>query len=292
MNLDEMIAIASRMRAREQNGTVRIEDFNISKIRKNYEIVTTNTGSVSIVRFTHLEPKEKRPVIINFHGGGFIKGRSIKEDVFCSEIAQILGCEVIDVDYKLAPEHRFPTAVNEVEDIVEWVFQNAESMGLDKSKIMLCGQSAGGNLAISAALNRIRNKDIMPVAMCIGWAPLDLKTDPGDKICPEDDLPVERARLYNEFYCSLEDTSNPLVSPVLADSKELAQLPKTLFIVPKQDRLAQENIEFARKLQCLHVENELHIFHESKHGFMLNRTGEWKEAMDTFIKYVEKIFYQ
>lgn len=88
-------------------------------------------------------PKQsKLPVILYFHGGGFVAGGIESYDPFCRKLANSSGCIIISLDYRLAPEYKFPTAVNDAIDSVRWVYANAEKLGGDKGKIAVAGDSA------------------------------------------------------------------------------------------------------------------------------------------------------
>lgn len=94
------------------------------------------------------------PLLIFFHGGGFCVGDLASYDVLCRELANAAGCAVLSVDYRLAPEHPFPAAVHDAVFAFEWAVANASLLGIDPLRIALAGDSAGGNLALVAALTQ------------------------------------------------------------------------------------------------------------------------------------------
>lgn len=94
------------------------------------------------------------PLLIFFHGGGFCVGDVASYDVLCRELANIADCAVLSVDYRLAPEHPFPAAVEDANFAFEWAVENAGLLGIDPQRIALGGDSAGGNLALVAALTQ------------------------------------------------------------------------------------------------------------------------------------------
>jgi acetyl esterase len=91
------------------------------------------------------------PVLLYFHGGGFTIGSIATHDILCRELCRLGGCAVVSVDYRLAPEHRFPTAVNDAWDAVRWIAAHARQLGLDGT-LALGGDSAGGTLAAVCAI--------------------------------------------------------------------------------------------------------------------------------------------
>lgn len=95
------------------------------------------------------------PVLLYTHGGGFTIGSIATHDVLCRELARLSGAMVVSLDYRLAPEHRFPTATNDAWDALVWLAQNAQTLGADPQRLAVGGDSAGGTLAaVSAILAR------------------------------------------------------------------------------------------------------------------------------------------
>lgn len=92
------------------------------------------------------------PVLLYFHGGGFTIGSVASHDSLCRELSRLSGCAVVSLGYRLAPEHRFPTAVNDAWDATQWLALHARSHGLDGSRLAVGGDSAGGTLAAVCAL--------------------------------------------------------------------------------------------------------------------------------------------
>lgn len=288
LDLKEMIERANKIRMRDSFDVVEKEEFSKFPTIKEAIIIDTENFKVKAVRFTPINPKNHRPMVINFHGGGFLKGRYDKHDLICSKISSILDCEVVDVDYRLAPENQYPIAVNESYEVTEWLFKNAGAWGVDTTKIILSGQSAGGNLATTIVMRSRESEVIKPCGLVICWAPLDLYTDPALKPRTERDMPPERAKLYNSFYCKPEEMKEILVSPVFAEEGDLQHFPKTLFLIAGEDSLAAENREFALKLIKAGVDVRVKQFNESIHGFLTKRVGQWEDAMDLLLKFLKQ----
>ena len=95
---------------------------------------------------------EALPVLVYFHGGGFTVGSVATHDSLCRHLSHLAQCAVISVDYRLAPEHKFPTAVEDAWDAVQWVQAQGAALGLDTRRLAVGGDSAGGTLAITSAL--------------------------------------------------------------------------------------------------------------------------------------------
>lgn len=95
---------------------------------------------------------EPLPVLVYFHGGGFTIGSVATHDGLCRRLAHLSGCAVLSVDYRLAPEHKFPTAYNDAWDVVQWVAHRGKAYGLQADKIAVGGDSAGGTLSAACAI--------------------------------------------------------------------------------------------------------------------------------------------
>ena len=92
------------------------------------------------------------PLLLYFHGGGFTIGSIATHDTLCRELARLAGCMVVSLDYRLAPEHRFPTAAHDAWDALAWLAAQAERLGADRTRIAVGGDSAGGTLAAVCAI--------------------------------------------------------------------------------------------------------------------------------------------
>lgn len=108
------------------------------------------------VRIYSAEKERQGPTIVFVHGGGFVLGGLDSHDAICRNLAQGSGAVVVAVDYALAPEHPFPRPLEDVLDVIEWVRNTSASLPLNLQSIALAGDSAGGQLALAAALNELR----------------------------------------------------------------------------------------------------------------------------------------
>ena len=119
----------------------RVEDFHIS----------ARDGFALPARL-YAPSADKLPVLLYFHGGGFTIGSIATHDGLCRALSALAGCAVVSLDYRLAPEHRFPVAVNDAQDAMHWLAAQGHTLGLDGSRLAVGGDSAGGTLAAVCAL--------------------------------------------------------------------------------------------------------------------------------------------
>jgi acetyl esterase len=231
--------------------------------------VPTSAGSTRVLTYLPRTcDAERLPVYINLHGGGFVLGFPEVDDPYCRRIADEVRCIVVNVDYVLAPEHPFPSAVMECYDVARFLASTPAVMPIDPTKIAVGGHSAGGNLAAAVCLLARERGQPRIALQIMDYAVLDLATAPGAKpkgTTPLDDL-AELGELYNAWYlCSVEDARNPLASPLLAP--DLAGLPAALIITAENDILRAEGESYANRLRAAGVPLVSRVFTGCGHGF-------------------------
>jgi acetyl esterase len=253
--------------------------------------IVTREGDSRIIIITPKEVKQRYPLFIHMHGGGFVRGYIKRDTIFCSMIASKAGCKVIDIDYRLAPEYPFPAGLNECYDIVKWAFENAEELNVDKENIVVGGDSAGGNFTAAIALMANQSKDFKMKLQILDYPFLDAVTDPADKIKEAGILPVERLRAFNALYLGIgEDKYNPFLSPVCAKKEMLYGLPPALVITAGKDCLRYEADKYAMMMVEAGVEVKLKRFLNSNHGFTVNCNGEFVEAQNMIVDTLRETF--
>ncbi|MDQ0373414.1 alpha/beta hydrolase [Cellulomonas humilata] len=209
-------------------------------------------------------------VFVNLHGGGFVLGDWQDDDPYCRYLADAAGCVVVNVDYLLAPEHKFPAAVHQTAALLAWLTADASTIGADGSRIAVGGHSAGGNLSAAACLVAARHGDPQVRGLIVDYAPLDLATPPSAKLADAgsrgaSELASVGAR-FNAWYLPAPgDGSDELASPVLA--ADLSRLPPTLVITAEHDLLRAEGDHFAARLAGSGVVVEHVVVPGSGHGF-------------------------
>lgn len=250
-------------------------------------LLDTEAGTVRTLWYG-FEDKTVKPVFFDAHGGGFILMNAEADEDMNVHIHKAVGCKVVSIDYAKAPEHPFPTAVDQVYAVVKEVHSNAEKYGIDSERMGIGGHSAGGNLATGCCLQAGRRGEFSFVCQMLDYPPLDLATSPYDKPCPKGAIKPRQAATYDACYIDPVQAKNPLVSPVYATEGELAKLPPSLIILAGRDSLHDEGAMYAELLKKAGVKVELHEFPEEKHGFTYYRSKAVPQAMELIEEFLSR----
>jgi acetyl esterase len=209
------------------------------------------------------------PVVIYFHGGGWVSGDLDMHDSTCRRIANRARAVVVNVDYRLAPEHRFPDAFDDAWVAVQWTHDHAAELGGDPGRLAVAGSSAGGNLAAAVAL-RARDERAPRIDLQVLIYPvLDsrLDTDSFRENAEGYLLTATQMEWYwNQYVPDTSDRKDWRVSPMHADS--LAGLPPAIVVVAEHDPLKDEGEAYASRLQEEGVAAEVTCYEGQIHGFM------------------------
>jgi len=211
---------------------------------------------------------EPLPVLIYFHGGGFTIGSLATHDVLCRTLSQLAHCGVLSVDYRLAPEHKFPVAHNDAWDAVQWVARQGESAGLDASRIALGGDSAGGTLAAACALQA--RDAALPLALQLLFYPgcTAHQDTPSHKTFAHGFVLEEPHITYffNHYLRTVADRDDWRFSPLTAPDVE-GVAPAWLGLA-ECDPLVDEGVLYADKLRAAGVPVDLEIYRGVVHEFI------------------------
>lgn len=292
MTLEEKIAMANQVRSRDRFGPVSPEELAaLPGTETELWIETENGCKVHVFEERPDTLPEKAALLLNFHGGGFIKGRIDRDRRYCCTLMERLNCLVWDVDYCLAPEKAFPAAVHESYGIAEYAFDHAAELGVDPEKIILAGHSAGGNLVAAACIQNAETHKLRPCCVLMEYFPVDNTVDPTDRLSPElkqDPFWVKRSateKLYTDFYVGDADPAQPLCSPIKADEAALSTFPDCLILSAGEDSLRNDTEAFALRLIKAGVCVTAQRIPEAMHGFTTNRTPGWERALDAHCKF-------
>ena len=205
--------------------------------------------------------------IVFLHGGGFVFGDLDTHDAQSRRMANRTGRPVLTVDYRRPPEHRFPAAPDDVDTAVAWLVAHGPVLGIDISRLVALGDSAGGNLALVAAL---RNPNLFAATVLV-YPFVDPRLRFDSYRREAGGLGFEEAAWYWKQYAGRpEDRDDPDFAPFESDS--LHTLPPTLVVAAEHDPLVDEDVELARRMEAAGVEVRLSTYPGMVHGFWRNPT--------------------
>ena len=216
-----------------------------------------------------------RPLILNIHGGGFVFGNLRLSDWICSSVAITVGAVVVSVDYRLAPLHPFPAAVDDCYAALVWAADNAAQLGAaTPPRIGVMGESAGGNLsAVMCLLARDRGGPRIGHQALL-YPPTDMTRDAES---PVRSLIISgpEMRAFRRLYLGDADPADPRVSPLRA--ADLAGLPPALIQVAEHDPLREDGVLYATALRSAGVPVRFTEYVGMPHGY-LNFPGVCRAA--------------
>jgi len=207
------------------------------------------------------------PVLVYVHGGGWVLFSIDSHDRLMRDYAARSGCAVLGVDYSLSPEARFPAALDDVTEAVDWLRAEGAAHGIDPHRMALGGDSAGGNLALSTAL-RLRDAGQGVQALLLNYGAFDTEIRAsharydGDRYMLTADEMVAFWRDYLGDDLAPQDV---LARPLRADP---AGLPPTFLCIAECDILADENLEMARRLRARGVDVDARVYRGATHSFL------------------------
>lgn len=221
-------------------------------------------------------------VYVHLHGGAFLMRHAAMDDFFARWVAATTGAVVVNVDYDVAPRHRYPVAQEQAHDVLRHVQEHAGELGADGTRTAIGGFSAGGNLAASACL-QARDAGEPPVRLqLLGVPSLDVSTTHKPATRPDPMIGERIVGLVRATYFKdAARRTEPYASPLLAE--ELAGLPPALLLTAEHDALRAEGDAYADRLARAGVPVEHHVVPGQDHYFLdpgdLGQARRWMEVM-------------
>jgi len=227
------------------------------------------SGPIGLRLYRPSTAPQPAPLLVYYHGGGWVIGDLDTHDVLCRELAHHAGCAVVAVDYRLAPEHRFPAAVDDSLAATRWVLEQAGSLGVDATRFALGGDSAGGNLATVTALG-LRDSGgpqaklqllIYPGTDMRAIAPSHTANGQGYMLT-SDSITYFRGHYMPDASAWTDWRGSPLLHP------DLSKLPPAFVITSGYDPLRDEGRQYADRLSQAGVPTQYVCFERQIHGFI------------------------
>ncbi|MEG1491881.1 MAG: alpha/beta hydrolase [Oscillospiraceae bacterium] len=266
--------------------------FSVSnKIQQSYIYVEATDGyKIPVKVYRPKNCDEKIPAMLFLHGGGFITCSPETHDYVPAYIAANAGVACFNVDYRLAPEHKFPTGIEDCCCVADWINSKAEELKLDANKLCIGGDSSGGNFA--AVITHIAKDEgnlrfwkqvlIYPATDFSGNIPKKSAavyampgTSDGESSSPS---------FLDQYLSTPEDRNNPRVSPLLRN--DLKDLPEALFIQAECDALCDDGLYYAKALSDAGVPVQCEIYKGMPHAFILRTYEETFAALDRICSFL------
>lgn len=255
------------------------------------QIITPTADAISA---GGLQKDGRLPAYLDFHGGGFVIGTLVTDEVFCKNVAQHVGCVVVNVEYRTSPEYPHPTPVMDSFDVLKWVVKEADSLGIDASRLAVGGFSAGGCIAAALAIMARDDPEIPPLRHQLLVVPvLDARYVPEEGSCDPEAvpyesyvslefapcLPLQRLRWFYNLWLGrgaerVVRANDFRASPMVA--KDLSNLAAASIHCAEIDPLLDEGKVYHEKLTAAGTSSVLKLYKGVGHPF-----GHWVGGLPT-----------
>jgi acetyl esterase/lipase len=240
---------------------VIVEEYEVDASRGVILRVLSPTGAATA----------PRPAVYWIHGGGYVIGNRMQEDIRSASWVRALDCVVTSVEYRLAPDHPYPAALDDCDAGLRWLHAHVAELGVDVDRIGIGGLSAGGGLAAALAIHE-RDRGDVPVAFQLLDSPMldDRQATPSSRAdwlrvwSRESNSFGWRAYLGDRY--GTEDVPDTAAASRVMD---MAGLPPALVLVGAADGFCDEDVDYAARLNRAGVPTELHVYPGAPHGFTL-----------------------
>ena len=234
----------------------RVEDFSI----------VSGDGAALPARL-YAPTREPLPVLLYFHGGGFTIGSIASHDTLCRELSRLAQCAVVSLEYRLAPEHRFPTAVNDAWDALRWLAAHSRELGCDHRRLAVGGDSAGGTLAAVCAI-LARDHGLALALQLLFYPGCAATQDAPSHRRYGKGLVLEEAHIewFFDQYIARAEREDWRFAPLNAPDVEAVA--PAWFGLAECDPLVDEGIAYADKLRAAGVAVDLEIYRGVTHEFI------------------------
>jgi acetyl esterase len=274
---------------RRLGGITEYIDDEASEVR---EFEVDGPGGPLPIRAYLPEGDGPHPMVVFYHGGGFVIGNLETHDNLCHALCDRADVLVLSVDYRLAPEHPFPAAVNDAYAALEWAAANGKQIGGDPDRIAVAGDSAGGNLAaaVSIMAREHGGPAIDRQLLIYPWLDPAGRFDLASYSENAREYEGSEGYLYEKYAQDEVHAGNQYLAPLIAS--ELADLPPATIIVAGYDRLRDEGFEFAERLDAAGVEANLVNYPAMNHGFasLLGIVDQADDAMSELVGDLSETF--
>ena len=268
--------------------------MNAQNTLADLPLVETTKANAIPIRIYRPILDTQLPCLVYFHGGGWVIGDLETHDNVCRHLAQQAGCVVVAVDYRLAPEHQFPAALDDCFDATCWVIEQAAALGIDSNRVAVGGDSAGGNLAASVCL---KAKDLGGPSLAhqlLVYPCTDNAQDTPSYTQNREGYSLSASLMawFWNHYLGDQPRNNYLMAPLQA--ADVSGLPSATVITAEYDPLRDDGEAYAEKLNAAGVSTKMKRYYGMIHGFfhMQDALADGRAAMAMAVAELQAAFQQ
>lgn len=225
--------------------------------------------------------KKHAPLILGFHGGGYLFGGNAMNDAMWRAVSEKLDMNVASIEYRKSPEFRYQEALDDAYDALCYFQEHDAEYGYDVEHIGVMGCSAGANLAATLCIYAEQRKNQGIERQILMYPFLDAYTDPDSKGNGSLEGPI--MYLFNELHCTPEEAKLPIVSPIFAKREELVNMPEAIFCMADNDALKGEGYQYAEMLGDAGVKTFVMESAGMPHGYFESGFGKISDEEMTFL---------
>ncbi|RLK53693.1 alpha/beta hydrolase [Actinokineospora cianjurensis] len=240
---------------------------DVEPIGRVYERTIPGPGGDLRVRVYEPTGEGPFPGLVWFHGGGWVLGSFVENEATCRRLCREAETVVVSVEYRLAPEDRFPAAADDAHAALTWVTEKGDELGIDTLRLAVAGESTGANLATVACLMTRDHGGRLPLLQILACPVIAPPSDRPSYVDYATDHFLTREAMewfFTQYPRAAADLSDPYLTPLAAD---LSGLPAALVMTAEYDPLRDEGEEYAHRLMDAGVPTELVRYHGQIHGF-------------------------
>jgi acetyl esterase len=254
-------------------GLKKIEMYQVVDV--NIPVSTDNSGATTIkIRTYCATPKKPQKTLVYFHGGGCVIGSINTHDRFCRYLAKHSNMNIISVNYRLAPEHKFPTPICDAIDAWNYIHDNHQKLNIDAQHIGVGGDSAGAYLACLIGLSSLQaalsvQAKVKPIFQFLIYPMLDLQGATASYRFFNKHLILTRDIMdyFRQHYLrSLDDATLPLASPL--QTSDISESPESYILTLGYDPLRDDGIAYAERLKTAQIKTQHQHYEDCMHGFI------------------------
>jgi acetyl esterase len=233
---------------------------------------TRDGATIDARLYAKQEPSRRNPtpVLLYMHGGGFVVGSLDSHQPLCRGLAEDSNAAVLSIGYRLAPEHKFPTAFEDAVDALAWIGREGPAAGLDAGRVAVGGDSAGGTLAAALAIEAKTNRSLpQPVLQVLAYPGLSSRQTSNSYERYGSGYLLERSTVdwfFRQYLRDDPEREDWRFAPLAAE--DLSGLPPALIVLAEYDPLVDEGREYAAKLRAAGVPVDLQIYPGMIHEFL------------------------